>query len=123
MLQGYISWRKCSSSASSGSSESPAVDICASSETIGHYDRLVQCGSLRKDAQQRGVVQQLAQLQHALKNYSNSIYLNPPPTRINSKDDNSQLPKDKDPHITTAENKGDGPGAKVKELLYCVLTQ
>ncbi|XP_028461429.1 lactation elevated protein 1 homolog B isoform X2 [Perca flavescens] len=90
--RGYTSWRMCSSSASSCSNESPAADICAFS---GHYDRLVQCGSLRKDAQQRSVLQQLAQLQHTLENYRNSIYLNLPPPRLNSKDD-SQLPKDKD---------------------------
>ncbi|XP_044024578.1 lactation elevated protein 1 homolog B [Siniperca chuatsi] len=110
--KGYISWRTCSSSASSCSSESPAADICAFSEAIAHYDRLVQCGSLRKDAQQRDVFQQLAQLQHSLKNYSNSIYLNPPPLRLNSIDDNSHFPKDKHPHITPAENKGGGSTAK-----------
>ncbi|XP_078130368.1 lactation elevated protein 1 homolog B isoform X2 [Sander vitreus] len=107
--KGYTSWRMCSSSASSCSTESPAADICAFS---GHYDRLVQCGSLRKDAQQRSVLQQLAQLQHTLENYSNSIYLNPPPPRLNSNDDISQLPKDKEQHITTAENKDGGYAAK-----------
>ncbi|XP_037605960.1 lactation elevated protein 1 homolog B [Sebastes umbrosus] len=110
---GYTSWRTCSSSSSSCSSESPAADICTFS---GHYDRLVQTGSLRKDVQQRHVVQQLAQLQHTLENYSNSIYLNPPPPpppRINSKDDNSQpLKDDKDYYITTAENKSGGSAAK-----------
>uniref|UniRef100_A0A3B4Y7E2 AFG1 like ATPase b n=1 Tax=Seriola lalandi dorsalis TaxID=1841481 RepID=A0A3B4Y7E2_SERLL len=75
-------------------------------ETIGHYDHLVQCGSLRKDAQQRHVLQQLAQLQHTLKKYSNSIYLSPSPPRLDSKDVKSQLQKDKAPDITTAEKKG-----------------
>ncbi|XP_038583081.1 lactation elevated protein 1 homolog B [Micropterus salmoides] len=112
LLLGYISWRACSSSASSCSFESLAPDVCAFSETVAHYDRLVQCGSLRKDAHQRGVFQQLSQLQHTLKNYSNSIYLNPSPSRLKSKDDCSQLPKDTDSHITTAENKGGGSAAK-----------
>ncbi|XP_059212198.1 lactation elevated protein 1 homolog B isoform X2 [Centropristis striata] len=98
--KGYVSWRTCSSSASSCSSGSPAADICHLS---GRYDRLVQRGSLRKDAQQRTVLQQLAQLQHTMENYSNSIYMNPPPPRLNSKDDN------KDPQSkTTVENKGGG---------------
>ncbi|XP_075939660.1 lactation elevated protein 1 homolog B isoform X1 [Anarhichas minor] len=93
---GYAGWRTCSSSASSCSPESPAADTCAVS---GHYGRLVQSGSLRKDAQQRHVLQQLSQLQHTLKNYSN----------------NNQLSKDdKDPHFTTAENK-DGGSATKKE--------
>ncbi|XP_042360001.1 lactation elevated protein 1 homolog B [Plectropomus leopardus] len=104
--KGYTSWRTCSSSAPSCSSESPAADIC------GHYDRLVQCGSLREDAQQREVLQLLAQLQHTLKNYSNSMYLNASP-----KDDISQLPKDKNSHLTTDENKGEGSSAKDKPVL------
>ncbi|XP_031731336.1 lactation elevated protein 1 homolog B isoform X3 [Anarrhichthys ocellatus] len=91
---GYAGWRTCSSSASSCSPESPAADTCAVS---GHYGRLVQSGSLRKDAQQRHVLQQLSQLQHTLKNYSN----------------NNQLSKDdKDPHFTTAENKDGGSDTK-----------
>ncbi|KAM9339240.1 lactation elevated protein 1 homolog B [Symphorus nematophorus] len=112
--KGYTSWRTCSSSSSSSSSEAPAAaDICASSETIGHYDRLVQCGSLRADVQQRDAVQQLAQLQKTLKNYSNSVYLNtPPPERLNTKDDHSQLPKDKEIHLTSADNKGGGSAAQ-----------
>ncbi|XP_040920368.1 lactation elevated protein 1 homolog B [Toxotes jaculatrix] len=105
----YTSWRTCSSSASSFFSESPAADV--STCPIGHYDRLVQCGSLRKDSQQRHVLQQLTQLQHTLQKYSNSMYLNPPPPRLDSKDD-TQLQKDKDPCITTAENKGGELDAK-----------
>ncbi|XP_034756505.1 lactation elevated protein 1 homolog B [Etheostoma cragini] len=107
--KGYTSWRMCSSSVSSCSTESPAADICPLS---GHHDQLVQRGSLRKDSQQRSVLQQLAQLQHTLENYSNSIYLNPPAPRLNSKDDISQFPKDKEHHITTAENKDIGSVAK-----------
>lgn len=118
MLQVYTSWRTCSSSASSCSSESPAADICASSETIRHYGRLVQSGSLREDAQQREVVRRLSQLQHTLKNYTNSMYLNPPPQTLNLKDDNSQLPNEKDPQVPSAEDKGGGSAAKVKILLY-----
>ncbi|TDH00494.1 hypothetical protein EPR50_G00188880 [Perca flavescens] len=106
--RGYTSWRMCSSSASSCSNESPAADICAFS---GHYDRLVQCGSLRKDAQQRSVLQQLAQLQHTLENYRNSIYLNLPPPRLNSKDD-SQLPKDKDGGYAAKEEPAPPPPPK-----------
>ncbi|XP_054474603.1 lactation elevated protein 1 homolog B [Anoplopoma fimbria] len=104
---GYSRWRTCSSSASSCSSESPAVGTCAFS---GHYNRLVQCGSLRKDAQQRHVLQQLSQLQHTLENYNNSIHINspPPPPRLNSQ----QSKDDKDPHSTTAENKGAGSATK-----------
>lgn len=99
ILKGYTSWRACSSSSSFSSS--------SGSETVGHYDHLVQCGSLRKDAQQRHVLQQLAQLQHTLKTYSNSKYLNPPPQRLDPKDDKSQHQQDKDPNIMTYENKGD----------------
>lgn len=101
--QGYTSWRTCRSSASSWSPESPATDVCASAEPLAHYDRLVQCGSLRKDAQQRHLLQELAQLQLALKNYSTSIYLNPPPARLDVKDNNSQLQKHQDPCITTVD--------------------
>ncbi|XP_065820189.1 LOW QUALITY PROTEIN: lactation elevated protein 1 homolog B [Labrus bergylta] len=79
--KGYTNWRTCSSSSSSYSAEK-------------HYDILVQHGSLRKDAQQREVFLQLAQLQQTLKNYSNSIYLNPPPSSINSDDDNYRLEKE-----------------------------
>lgn len=115
MLQGYTSWRSDSSSASSCSSQPSAADVCPSSDTIGHYDRLVQCGSLREDAQQRHVLQQLVHLQQTLNNYSNSIYLIPPSQRLNSKDDSGRLQKDS--CITTAENKGGAPTEKVKELL------
>ncbi|XP_074541190.1 lactation elevated protein 1 homolog B [Halichoeres trimaculatus] len=83
--QGYTSWRPCSSSSSSRS--------CVISDTLKHYDRQVQSGSLREDALQRDVVKQLAQLQQNLKNYSNSIYLQPPPLNLNSKHENSQVKK------------------------------
>ncbi|KAF3849932.1 hypothetical protein F7725_019651 [Dissostichus mawsoni] len=87
--KGYTGWRTCSSSAPHCSSEPPAAKTCALG---GQYDHLVRCGSLQEDIQQRNVLQQLALLKHNLNNYTNSIYLNPTPTRLNSKDDNSQLP-------------------------------
>uniref|UniRef100_A0A3B4B5K4 AFG1 like ATPase a n=1 Tax=Periophthalmus magnuspinnatus TaxID=409849 RepID=A0A3B4B5K4_9GOBI len=43
-----------------------------------HYDRLVQSGCLRRDTQQRLVLLQMAQLQDALMDYSNSMYHSPP---------------------------------------------
>uniref|UniRef100_A0A3B4H1K5 AFG1 like ATPase n=1 Tax=Pundamilia nyererei TaxID=303518 RepID=A0A3B4H1K5_9CICH len=91
LLFSSTSWRKevaCCSSASFCSSDPPAADTCGSSETLVHFDSLVQGGFLRRDAQQRRVLQQLAQLQHTLKSYSNSIYLNQ--DILNSKDDSSQ---------------------------------
>ncbi|XP_035535022.1 lactation elevated protein 1 homolog B [Morone saxatilis] len=100
---GYTSWRTCSSS--------PAADVCGS---VGRYDRLVQRGSLRKDAQQRDVVQRLAQLQLTLRDYSNSIYLNPPPPRPDSKDDSGQLPGDKT--HATAESNGGASAAEEEPL-------
>ncbi|KAL3979694.1 nicotinamide/nicotinate riboside kinase [Sarotherodon galilaeus] len=108
--KGYSSWRACCSSASSCSSDPGAADTCGSSETLVHFDSLVQGGFLRRDAQQRRVLQQLAQLQHTLKSYSNSIYLNPP--ILNSKDDISQH------HSGTraAENKGSELTEKEKPL-------
>nr|XP_020444052.1 lactation elevated protein 1 isoform X3 [Monopterus albus] len=101
------SWRTGSSSTTSCSSGSPVADVCASAKPVVHYDCLVQCGSLRNDAQQRHVLQQLSQLQHALKNYNNSIYMNPPPPRLDSKDDKSQHQKDTAPCITTEKKDGD----------------
>lgn len=101
-IKGYTSWRSCSSSSTSWSSESPAADICAHSETVKHYNRLVECGSLRKDAQQRDVILQLAQLQQSLKNYSNRIYLNPPPPKESSRESHLQK-ENKDGEPSTKE--------------------
>uniref|UniRef100_A0A665X0I4 AFG1 like ATPase b n=2 Tax=Echeneis naucrates TaxID=173247 RepID=A0A665X0I4_ECHNA len=95
--KGYPGWRTCSSSSCSS--------VSTSAEAVGRYDRLVRSGSLREDAQQRLVLQQLAQLQHALRKYSNSVYLNAPPPKLNSKDDSDQPQKAQNHHITTAENK------------------
>ncbi|XP_022046129.2 lactation elevated protein 1 homolog B isoform X1 [Acanthochromis polyacanthus] len=106
VLSGYSSWRTCSSSAPSCPSEAPAADNCVSSETIQHFDRLVQGGHLRKDFQQRHVIQQLAQLQHTMKTYSNSIYLNSP--RSSSQDDSSKPQTG----IMPAENKSSEPTEK-----------
>ncbi|XP_029984958.1 lactation elevated protein 1 homolog B [Sphaeramia orbicularis] len=95
-LKGYISWRAESLSASPGSSDSPSASwVCESSETIKHYDRLVQCGSLQRDAQQRHVLQHLALLQHNLKNYSNSIYLKSPPAPLHSHESKKQPQREK----------------------------
>ncbi|XP_028253772.1 lactation elevated protein 1 homolog B [Parambassis ranga] len=107
--KGYSSWRTCSPSAASCSSHSAAC-----SETVGHFERLVQCGSLREDAQQRHVLQQLVQLQDKLMTYSNSMYLNPP--RLNSEDDNSSQ-NDKGHCISTAEEKTGEPSEKDEALL------
>ncbi|XP_062267895.1 lactation elevated protein 1 homolog B isoform X2 [Platichthys flesus] len=63
-VKGCNSQRTCTSSSSSSSS--PSAD------SVAHYDHLTECGSLREDAQQRLVLQQLQQLQHDLKTYSNS---------------------------------------------------
>ncbi|XP_005731051.1 lactation elevated protein 1 homolog B isoform X2 [Pundamilia nyererei] len=108
--KGYSSWRACCSSASFCSSDPPAADTCGSSETLVHFDSLVQGGFLRRDAQQRRVLQQLAQLQHTLKSYSNSIYLNQ--DILNSKDDSSQH------HSSTraGENKGSELTEKEKPI-------
>ncbi|XP_026174635.1 lactation elevated protein 1 homolog B isoform X2 [Mastacembelus armatus] len=109
---GYTGWRTCSSSASSCSTHTPAADVCTSVGPAVLYDRLVQCGSLRNDAQQRHVLQQLAELQHILQDYSNSVYLNPPPPGLDAKDANSQHKINKDLCTTTAENKDGELAAK-----------
>ncbi|XP_061562937.1 lactation elevated protein 1 homolog B [Cololabis saira] len=90
---GVSSWR-------ASSSGSAAADAPGSSDLLDGYGRLVQRGSLRTDAQQRHVLQRLAQLQHTLKNHSNSIYLNP---RLNSKDDSCQVQNDDNACITTPQ--------------------
>ncbi|KAG7509137.1 AFG1-like ATPase [Solea senegalensis] len=109
MLQGYTSWRTCSSFTPSCSSESSAADV------IEHYDRLVRCGSLREDAQQRYVLQRLTQLQHILNMYSNSKYLSSPPPKPHTKDDNSKPQRDEEAHDTTAGNGGGELVAEVTE--------
>ncbi|KAM9703870.1 lactation elevated protein 1 homolog B [Menidia menidia] len=73
-------WRAFSSSTSARSSDS-SPDVQRYGDAEGHFDRLVQCGSLKTDVQQRHVIQRLAGLQHTLKTYSNNIYLSPPTNR------------------------------------------
>ncbi|KAG7509136.1 AFG1-like ATPase isoform X1 [Solea senegalensis] len=107
--KGYTSWRTCSSFTPSCSSESSAADV------IEHYDRLVRCGSLREDAQQRYVLQRLTQLQHILNMYSNSKYLSSPPPKPHTKDDNSKPQRDEEAHDTTAGNGGGELVAEVTE--------
>ncbi|XP_058470045.1 lactation elevated protein 1 homolog B isoform X3 [Solea solea] len=107
--KGYTSWRTCSSSTSSCSSESSAADV------VEHYDRLVHCGSLREDAQQRYILQQLTRLQHILNMYSNSKYLSPPPPKPHTEDDNSKPQRDEEARDTTARNGGGELVAEVTE--------
>ncbi|XP_041832308.1 lactation elevated protein 1 homolog B isoform X2 [Melanotaenia boesemani] len=100
--KGYSNWRTFSLSVSSRSSDPPtAADIYGPGDTVGHFDRLVQRGSLRRDAQQRLVLQRLAQLQQTLKTYSNSIYLNPP--AVKSKQDKNEPQNDKKSCAVMAE--------------------
>lgn len=88
-------------------------------EVDGHYDRLVQCGTLREDAHQKYVVQQLAQLQHTMKNYSNHMYLSLLSSTLTlSNDGKSRAMLDKDPHVTPAENKGDGSVNEVQNDIF-----
>ncbi|KAK2856178.1 hypothetical protein Q5P01_004913 [Channa striata] len=103
---GFTSWRTCTSSASPCSTESPAADVFVSAEIVADYDRLVQCGKLRQDARQRHVLQQLAQLQQTLQNYCNSIYLNTPPPRLDTKDNRSQLQEHLDCSRTAPAEQG-----------------
>ncbi|XP_030576957.1 lactation elevated protein 1 homolog B [Archocentrus centrarchus] len=108
--KGYSRWRACSSFASSCSSDSPAADRSGSSETVEHYDRLIQGGFLRRDTQQRRVLQQLVQLQHTLKTYSNSVYLNSP--RVNPTKTSRQHQRG----ITAVENTGGEPTEKEEPI-------
>ncbi|XP_076011262.1 lactation elevated protein 1 homolog B [Genypterus blacodes] len=65
-----------------------------SGSSAGQYEKLVQLGSLRDDAQQRQVLQQLDQLQRVLNNYSNNVYMKtPPPERTRAKHGGAQLQK------------------------------
>ncbi|XP_047244658.1 lactation elevated protein 1 homolog B isoform X3 [Girardinichthys multiradiatus] len=81
----------CWSSSRSSSSDSPAADICGSGDIVVQFERLVQSGSLTRDTQQRYVLQRLALLQQSLKNYTDSLYLNP---TQQSKDHSRQPQKD-----------------------------
>ncbi|XP_078799120.1 lactation elevated protein 1 homolog B isoform X2 [Oryzias latipes] len=80
-----------------------APDGC---DIVDHFDRLVQGGSLRIDAQQRRVILRLAQLQLTLKTYSNRPYLNT--TTMESNDESIQR-QDGKTSIFTAKNRRPAP--------------
>lgn len=86
-----------SSRFSSSYSDSPAADCCCG-DIVGHFERLVQRGSLTTDAQQRYVLQRLALMQQSLNTYTKSMNLNLPPTQHYK--DHSRKPK-KDDATTT----------------------
>lgn len=113
-------WRQHNSSASP---KAPPPQLSMSRRIVGHYDRLVECGTLRENVHQKYVIQQLAQLQHTLKNYSNSMYLSLLTSTINSNDDKSHLTLHKDCHFMPSENRSGGTINKVQYLLssYAVL--
>ncbi|XP_016888896.1 lactation elevated protein 1 homolog B isoform X2 [Cynoglossus semilaevis] len=116
LRKGHTSVMTCSSSASSCSSQPPAADVSPSAAIIGHYDRLVHCGSLSEDSQQRHVLQQLAKLQSILKNYSNYKYLS---SLVDFEDVTCQSPKDEDLCITREGNtRGDLAAAALEEELH-----
>ncbi|XP_023204007.1 AFG1-like ATPase isoform X1 [Xiphophorus maculatus] len=83
------------------SSDTSATDLCGSGDIVGHFERLVQSDSLKKDVQQKYVLQQLAVLQQTLKTYTNSMYLNPPLTQHDK--DHSRHPQNDD--ATTIKTK------------------
>lgn len=112
--KGYVTWRQHNSSASP---KAPPPQLSLSRRIVGHYDRLVECGTLRENVHQKYVIQQLAQLQHTLKNYSNSMYLSLLKSTINSNDDKSHLTLHKDCHFMPSENKSGGTINKVQYLL------
>ncbi|KAM4712654.1 lactation elevated protein 1 homolog B [Anableps anableps] len=96
-------WRLFSPSVSSrsSSSDSAAADLCGSGDIVGHFERLVQRGSLTTDVQQRYVLQRLALLQQSLKTYTNNTYLNLPPTQHCK--DHSMQPQTDDSATTKTE--------------------
>ncbi|XP_032441777.1 lactation elevated protein 1 homolog B [Xiphophorus hellerii] len=95
-------WGVFSLSVSSrSSSDTSGTDLCGSGDIVGHFERLVQSDSLKKDVQQKYVVQRLAVLQQTLKTYTNSMYLNPPLTQHYK--DRSRQPQNDD--ATTTKTK------------------
>lgn len=92
---GFFSLSVSSRSSSSGTS---ATDLCGSGDIVGHFERLVQNDSLKKDVQQKHVLQRLALLQQTLKTYTNSMYLNPPSTQHYK--DHSRQPQNDDAATT-----------------------
>ncbi|XP_056873779.1 lactation elevated protein 1 homolog B isoform X3 [Takifugu flavidus] len=105
---GSMRWRQHISPSSPCCSQPPAAQPCPPREMVGLYDRLVRCGTLRGDVHQRHVAQQLAQLQHTMKTYSNSTYLRPLSSTLLSDDGRSHPTLDKDPPFVPAETKADG---------------
>lgn len=101
-------WRQHISPSSPCCSQPPAAQPCPPREVVGLYDRLVQCGTLREDVHQKHVIQQLAQLQHAMKTYSNSTYLSLLSSTLHSNDGKSHPTLDKDPPFIPADTKGNG---------------
>lgn len=83
---------------------------------MGRYEHLVQCGTLREDVQQKYLIHQLAQLQHTLKNYSNSMYLRLLAPTLHSHDGKSPLTLHNDLHFRPSGYKGGGTINKVKDF-------
>lgn len=98
-FEGSRWWGVFSLSVSSrSSSDTSATDLCGSGDIVGHFERLVQSDSLKKDVQQKYVLQRLAVLQQTLKTYTNSMYLNPPLTQHYK--DHSRQPQNDDATTT-----------------------
>ncbi|XP_014849396.1 PREDICTED: lactation elevated protein 1 [Poecilia mexicana] len=83
------------------SSDTSATDLRGSGDIVDHFERLVQSGSLKKDAQQKYVLQRLALLQQTLKTYTNRMYLNPLSTQHYK--DHSRQPQNDDATTTKTE--------------------
>ncbi|XP_056150807.1 lactation elevated protein 1 homolog B [Lampris incognitus] len=111
VLRGYP---PCTSSSpgSSCPTQSPASRFCSHSKSVGLYDSLVHRGLLKEDGQQRHVLQQLAQRQRTLKNYCNSIYLNPSAPNEEPRDGSTNLNNGKDPKLRETQNEGDASPEK-----------
>ncbi|MED6277249.1 hypothetical protein CHARACLAT_011252 [Characodon lateralis] len=88
-------------------------NICGSGDIVVHFERLVQSGSLTRDTQQRYVLQRLALLQQSLKNYTDSLYLNP---TQQSKDHSRQPQKDGATTAQTETHSQDSPPPPPKGL-------
>uniref|UniRef100_A0A3P9NDC1 AFG1 like ATPase b n=1 Tax=Poecilia reticulata TaxID=8081 RepID=A0A3P9NDC1_POERE len=85
-------------SSRSSSSDTSAIDLRGSGDIVDHFERLVQSGSLKKDAQQKYVLQRLALLQQTLKTFTNRMYLNPLSTQHYK--DHSRQPQNDDATTT-----------------------
>uniref|UniRef100_H3C541 AFG1 like ATPase b n=1 Tax=Tetraodon nigroviridis TaxID=99883 RepID=H3C541_TETNG len=112
-VKGYVIWKQRISSAWPCPSRAPAPQLALSRRIVGRYDRLVECGTVREDVHQRHVIQQLAELQHTLKNYSNDMHLRLLTSTLNSNGDKSHLTLHKDPPFTLSKKtKGFGTNNK-----------